>query len=469
MILGGRHSLRTRLTALFASISTLVLLLLGLIIGELVDHHFEELDLELLHGKVELLQNAISKLPSSEDLGSISKELNEALVGHHGLSVVVKDPMGRQVFSSGNVPFPDSLFAPENISVERLFTWSNVDGQPVRGLSARAATRAGPEYAAIIGVATELTGHERFMASFRIALWFSVGVAALLTSVVGWLAAKRGLAPLKRIRERAADITANRLDQRLEVAEIPAELAEVAETINGMLARLEDSFRRLSEFSSDLAHELRTPLTNLLTQTQVILSKPRDSAGYRDVLASNAEEIERLSRTVADMLFLAKAENQLLVPHQEEVNLIDELRSLLEFYEALLEEKGIRTKVSGSGILKGDHLMLRRAFSNLLSNAIQHTQNGGSISIRIISVEEDAFQIAITNTGNTIAPEHLHRIFDRFYRIDASRQRSSEGAGLGLPIVKSIVEAHGGSIGVDSVDGLTTFTVCLPMEPVARQ
>jgi two-component system heavy metal sensor histidine kinase CusS len=469
MIGGGRHSLTTRLTALFAAISTLILLLLGLSIGELVDHHFEELDLELLHGKIHLIQSAIGKIPSPEYLDSISKELDEALVGHHGLSVVIKNQQGRTVFSNGNALFPDALFSASSIDNDIPLTWTNARGKPVRGMSALAPTQAGQARSALVGVATEMTGHEDFMASFRLALWASVSVAALLTGVLGWLAAKRGLAPLKRIRERAADITANRLHQRLEVAQIPVELAEVAETINGMLARLEDSFRRLSEFSSDLAHELRTPVTNLLTQTQVILSKPRDSEVYRDVLASNAEELERLSRIVADMLFLAKAENHLLVPHKEKVDLREELGGLLEFYEVLIEEKNIRIKMTGEASIEGDRLMLRRAFSNLLSNAIRHTQAGGLISILIELTDMNGVQIALTNTGQTIAPEHLPRIFDRFYRADASRQHSGDGAGLGLPIVKSIVETHGGGISVASKNGLTTFFVALPMNFDANQ
>lgn len=467
MIIGGRHSLTTRLTALFASISTLVLLLLGLLVGELVDHHFEELDLELLHGKIELLQNAIGKVPSPGALGSISGELDEALVGHHGLSVAIQDPQGRIVFSSGSAPFPEALFASPPVEAGAPLTWKNLKGEPVRGMSASAPTRADPERPAIVAVATELAGHEAFMASFRMALWASVGVAAVLTSVLGWLAARRGLAPLKQIRERAADITANRLDQRLEVAAIPVELAEVVETINGMLERLEGSFRRLSEFSSDLAHELRTPVTNLLTQTQVILSKPREMEAYRDVLSSNAEELERLSRTVADMLFLAKAENHLLIPHQEEVDLAEEIRGLLEFYEVLLEEKNIRTKVTGQATIRGDRLMLRRAIGNLLSNSIRHVPPGGLISLTTTETEGGQVQIAITNTGETIPPEHLPRLFDRFYRVDASRQHSGDGAGLGLPIVKSIAQAHGGSITVSSEHGLTTFAISLPRHSAA--
>lgn len=463
MIMAGRHSLTWRLTALFAAISTAILLLLGLIIGKLVDHHFEELDLELLRGKVELLQSAISKVPTPDDVNSIAKELQDALVGHHGLSVVVRNARGQTVFSSGGAPLPEEFFSVSNIESESAFTWTDANRhRPVRGVSARAPTMAGLEQSAIVGVATDLSGHEEFMASFQMALWSSVGIAAVLTCGLGWLAARRGLAPLKKIRARTADITASRLDQRIEVTQIPAELAEVAETINGMLARLEESFRRLSEFSSDLAHELRTPLTNLLTQTQVILSKPRGSADYRDILSSNAEELERLSRTVADMLFLAKAENQLLIPHQEDVVLAEELLELLEFYEVLLEEKGIRAKIVGQAIIKGDRLMLRRAFSNLLTNAIRHTQQGGFVSIRIATAEAGDVRVDIVNTGETIAPEHLPRIFDRFYRVDSSRQHSNDGSGLGLPISKSIAKAHGGSIWVNSANGITTFTVSLP-------
>lgn len=462
MMLRGRHSLTARLTTLYASISTLILLLLGWTIGVLVDHHFEELDAELLHGKIELLQNAIGKSPGPQHLAVLTKELEEALVGHHGLSVIVRDPQANTVFSSGHAVFPDALFDGSHIGTGIALTWTDPAGRPVRGMSALAPTRTEPDQPASIAVATDMSGHEAFMTSFRLTLWVLVGAAAVLTALLGWLAARRGLAPLKKIRERTADITANRLDQRLEVAAIPVELAEVAETINGMLERLEKSFRRLSEFSSDLAHELRTPVTNLLTQTQVILSKPRNIDEYRDVLASNAEELERLTRTVADMLFLAKAENHLLVPHQEQVDLADEIRGLLEFYDVLLEDKNIRATVSGEAAILGDRLMLRRAFSNLLSNAIRHVPHGGSISATITPSDSQAIQVAIMNTGDTIAPEHLPRLFDRFYRIDTSRQHSGDGAGLGLPIVRSIIEAHGGTIGVTSDRGLTTFTVRLP-------
>jgi len=459
----ARQSLTSRLTLLFASISTLILLLLGLLVGALVEHHFEELDRELLGGKLELLRNALRKVPSEQALIALSRQLNDALVGHHGLAVLVRAPDGRTLFSSGDAAFPEFLLAAGGgRGTTSPALWTNPAGQRFRGISAEVPTRLQDSPPVIVAVATELAHHERFMQSFQTTLWLAVGSAALLTGLLGWVAARRGLAPLKEMRQRAADITANRLDQRLVIGSIPIELAEVAETLNGMLARLQESFHRLSDFSSDLAHELRTPVSNLLTQTQVILSKSRTAEEYRDVLASNVEELERLSRMIADMLFLAKADNKLLVPHRERVDLSTEAHGLFEFYEVLVEEKGIRLTCSGQATISGDKLMLRRALSNLLSNAIRHTPAGGRITVRIDDANASVVGLSVENTGETIPAEHLPRLFDRFYRVDTSRRHFGDGAGLGLSIVKSIVEAHHGTIRADSAHGVNRFEITLP-------
>lgn len=258
-------------------------------------------------------------------------------------------------------------------------------------------------------------------------------------------------------------ITANRLHTRLPVETIPDELASVAGALNEMLSRLEESFRRLSDFSSDLAHELRTPVSNLLTQTQVTLSRARTAEEYREILESNAEEFERLSRMISDMLFLAKADNHQVVPNHEEVDLGAEVHDLLEFYEILAEEKGIVLVSSGCGRVQGDRLMLRRALSNLLANAVRHTPSGGEVSVSISGESRGALELAVENTGSTIPAEHLPRLFDRFYRVDASRQRTDEGSGLGLAITKSILAAHGGAVTVTSAEGRTRFVLSLPV------
>jgi two-component system heavy metal sensor histidine kinase CusS len=261
----------------------------------------------------------------------------------------------------------------------------------------------------------------------------------------------------------ARGISASRLENRLTLDSVPVELVELALGFNDMLARLEDSFRRLSDFSSDLAHELRTPISNLMTQTQVALSKARSADEYREVLYSNLEEYDRIARMIGDMLFLAKADNGLIIPHSEPVNLVEEVRQLFDFYEALSEELGVRLGLAGEGTVEGDKLMLRRALGNLLSNALRHTPRNGTIEVRIDRPAPGKIRLTIENTGETIPPEHLPRLFDRFYRVDSSRRRAQEGAGLGLAITRSIVEAHGGVIAAASAQGLTRFEAVFPV------
>ena len=301
------------------------------------------------------------------------------------------------------------------------------------------------------------------MGAFRQTLWVFMLLATLAMGLLGWFVVRRGLAPLQTIKRQAAAITANRLHTRLPVEAIPLELGDLASTLNDMLSRLEESFQRLSDFSSDLAHELRTPVSNLLTQTQVTLSRARTADEYRDILASNAEEFERLSRMIADMLFLAKAENNQLIPHPEPLELADEVAELLEFYGVLAEEKEIHLSVIGHGTVSGDRLMLRRAISNLLSNALRYTPVGGTVTVRIETQGDEAVKLTVENTGSCIAAEHLPRLFDRFYRTDSARQRTTEGSGLGLAITRSILIAHGGDVSVSSAEGITRFTLSLPV------
>lgn len=455
-------SITFKLTLLFASASTTVLLVLGLLIGSLVERHFEELDMELLGGKLALLRHALEKVNSDQELETLPRQFEDALAGHQGLEVVVLKPDGQPLYPSEGAKLPNELLAEAREKTIRPILWTGPENRRYRGIAAELPTHINSAAPVVVAVSTDLSHHEHFMRSFRTALWTAMGLAALLTGFLGWIAARQGLAPLRDISRSAASITADHLDQRLSAASIPVELAEVAETLNAMLARLEESFRRLTDFSSDIAHELRTPVSNLLTQTQVTLSKPRILDEYRDILASNAEELERLSRIIADMLFLAKSDNNLIVPHREKVDLMAEVSSLFDFYEALAEEKEVNLTYSGKGAVYGDRLMLRRAINNLLSNAVRHTPAGGRIEVCVDDANDTNVIVAVQNTGETIAPEHLPRLFDRFYRVHTSRQSFGEGAGLGLAITRSIAHAHGGEAWAHSEKGITTFEIRLP-------
>lgn len=454
----GRKSITYRLTLLFASVSTAVLLVLGLLIGKSVEHHFEEQDMDVLTGKLELTRHALEKVHSQSDLDALPQQLDDSLVGHHGLAVVVVAPSGQTLFVTSGAEFPQVLLARNPaMGNSRLTIWKSKNGIPLRGISEVVQTGIQGSKPAVVAVATDISHHEQFMSSFRLTLWSVVILAALTTGFLSWMAVKRGLAPLHAIKRKAAAITADRLHSRLSTESIPIELVDLAETLDQMLARLEDSFRRLSDFSSDIAHELRTPVSNLLTQTQVMLSRVRTVDEYQDVLASNAEELERMAKMISDMLFLAKADNDLVVPNLEAVDLRTEAEGLASFYEAVAEENGVVLMVDGSATVSGDRLMLRRAMGNLLSNAFAHTPQGGYVRILISMIADRMATIQVENSGETIPPEHLPRLFDRFYRADPSRKRLADGVGLGLAITRSIIQAHGGTVSAQSADGVTVF------------
>ena len=460
MTLLASKSLTLRLTLLFATVSGAVLLVLGVVVGHLVEQHFVELDKEQLNGKLELVRHALAEIRSPAEVNGLRQRLDAALIGEHELIVRLSSADGQLLYESYEADLLGQRPVGATSDALRLVTGS--DGRSLRLLSGHAALGGVGGPSAVVEVATSLHHHQAFMASFQDALWITVGIAAFASGVLGWAAARSGLAPLRRISRDAAKITAERLDRRVPVAAIPVELAEVAQAVNQMLERLQDSFRRLTEFSSDLAHELRTPVSNLLTQTQVVLAQPRSGEDYRDVLASNAEEYERLSRTIADMLFLAKADNDLLVPERERVDLRAETEALAEFYGALAEEKSIALEVEGTAHATCDRLMLRRAIGNLLSNACRHTPAGGRVTIELAGPKAGVASIIVRNTGETIPSEHLPHLFERFYRADASRKRDAEGAGLGLAITRSIMRAHGGGTSVKSADGETAFELQLP-------
>ena len=465
MSLPGPRSITFRLTLLFAAASTAVLLALGLVIGGAVEAHFVEQDTEAMSARLETIAHLLAEARTPAQLEASAPEL-EGPTAHHeaggggglAITVLAGQDGGRKMFATPGVDFPAALLD-RSVAVRGPLSWRQGD-RPWRGLAARLPIAIPGWPPALVAVALDITHHDRFMISFRRTLWLFVAAAALLTGLLGWAAVQRGLAPLAAIRREAEAMTATRLHKRLSAGSVPAELAELAETLNDMLARLEDSFRRLSDFSGDIAHELRTPVTNLMTETQVALSKPRSAEQYREVLAGNAEEYERLARMISDMLFLAQAEHGLAVPSREPVALETQVRELFDFYEALAEEKGVRLALSGAGRVAGDRLMLRRALSKLLANAIGHTPPGGEIRVRIDAGGTGEVILAVENSGEAIAPEHLPRLFDRFYRAEPSRHHG--GAGLGLAITRSIIRAHGGEITVRSGAQGTCFEIHMP-------
>jgi len=450
-----------RLTLLFVLAASTVLIGLGMVIATAVERHFQEQDMEVLAGKMALTRHTLELLTTVDDLPHVALMLDNALIGHHGLELLVLTPRREVLYATAGAGFtPQRVIDSARLQPNRPTTWT-LGQQTYRGIATELPTGVAALSPLTVAVATDIAHHQAFMRDFQRTLWGFVAVAAALTGLLGWVAARRGLAPLRAMREQAQVVTAQQLSRRLAVTAVPAELAELAHSLNDMLARLEEAFARLSSFSSDIAHELRTPVSNLMTQTQVALSRARSADDYRGILESNAEEFERLARMISDMLLLAKADNGLVLPNRETVHLASEVRALFDYYEAVAEEKGLQLVLEGEADVSADRLMLRRALGNLLSNAVRHAAPHSSVRVRI-DASPDTVRVTTENTGEAIRPEHLERIFDRFFRVDPSRQRSSEGTGLGLAITRSIVLAHGGSISASSEAGVTRFCIALP-------
>ncbi len=444
------RSLTLRLSLAFGLLAILVFSALGFYLGRSADAHMAELDAHELHGRLSLIEHLAANENSAAGL---ARRLGDVLVGEHGVIAAVDGPNG-PIFRWPDAAAADPLPAVADGPAHEPRTLT-VGASQLRVIAATITLGDGTPLRAAVG--RDIHHHTDFLDQLQRDFRLAMLAAALLTIAVGWWIARHGLRPLRDIAATAGRVTAGRLGERLPQADVPPELAELASGFNAMLERLDDAFQRLSNFSADLAHELRTPLHTLRMQTEVSLSKPRSADEYRDLLASNLEEYERLSRIIGDMLFLAKADNGLVVPQREAVELRALFERLIDYYGLLADEVSL-TLEGEPRVVQGDRLMLERAIGNILVNAIHHTPAGGRI---VIALAERAGQaeVAITNSGQPIPAEALPRLFDRFVRLDAER----EGNGLGLAIARSILRAHGGDIGVEVGAASNEFRLSLPL------
>lgn len=448
-------SLTARLALIFAAFAAGVLLVAGMIIERAVATHFDELDAHDLGAQLTVVSNLLAHTASETQFDAIGGRIDDLFGGHAMVAVRVTDAAGQVLHAVRGEVFPATGAADT-----QLRKWT-LDGREFIGRAAMLELPLEPPRAIRIEVALDITHHSHFLHAVRLRLWAGISLVALLAAGLAWFAARRGLAPLRGVTATARRLSAERLGERLAPGDAPAEMQELVEAFNGMLDRLQAAFRRLDAYSADIAHELRTPVSNLMTATEVALSRARSAEEYRDTLHSNLEEFERMARMIGDMLFLAKADDGRLPRAAEAVALQGEAAALAEFYEALAEEQDVTIRLGGAATVAGDRLMLRRALSNLLSNALRHARRGSCVDI-LIEVGAAEVSLSVINAGETIPPERAAGLFERFHRIEGERARHGEGAGLGLAITRSIAQAHGGRVTMRSQDGTTRFTLHLP-------
>jgi two-component system heavy metal sensor histidine kinase CusS len=430
---------------------------LGVFYWLVVRHAFEE-DNAVLADKI----SALSADLKAGGPKALDEELKSVRTGEHAVYWVrVIDSAGHIVTETPgmNGLLPPSIFlrTPTSTSATRNPKNYRIGGR-LFSLVITSEEANGQPYT--IQVAQDRSTDDQFTKEFGALLAVVLAFGILASTGIAITVTKRGLRPLAEMTHSLERVGPTHLSERVPPARWPRELRPLAVAFDEMLDRLEDSFTRLSQFSADLAHELRTPIANILGEAQVTLTRARTADEYREAIESTVGECERLSRTVDSLLFLARAEAADRQIHRTLFNGRAAVEKIAAYYQTLAEDRHVAVTCTGAGEIYADPVLFGRAVSNLVDNALCFTPDRGSIRISI-AVRAASSEISVGDTGCGIAPEHLPRVFDRFYRADSSR--SAHGAGLGLALVKSIMNLHGGSATLKSeISRGTTVVLTFP-------
>jgi two-component system, OmpR family, heavy metal sensor histidine kinase CusS len=453
------HSIAAKLVLLFTLTATLLLSCgLGVFYWIVVRHAFAE-DNAVLADKV----SGISVDFRESGLGIFGEELRTHRAGEHApYWIRVLDSGGHTV---AETPGMDHLISPDVFPPAQRSTSSIRNPKDYRtgaklfSLVAIKKKTGGQSYT--IQIAQDRSSDEQLEKRFGILLGVVLVSSILASAIIAITVTRHGLRPLREMTRSLERIGPAHLNERVAPVGWPRELQPLAATFDAMLARLEDSFKRLSQFSADLAHELRTPVANIMGEGQVALTRERTPSEYREVIESSVVECERLSGIVDNLLFVARVDAARGSIERKLFDARAAVEKIATFYRTLAEDRHVAIHCSGEGEAYADPVLFERAVSNLVDNALRFNLENGKIQISV-TVTAAHSEVTVSDSGCGIAPEHLPRVFDRFYRADSSR--SSDGAGLGLALVKSIVDLHGGSAGIESeVNRGTTVTLTFPV------
>ncbi|EUB84492.1 heavy metal sensor histidine kinase [Pseudomonas sp. GM30] len=451
------RSIAWRLALAFAVVCALVLSAIGVFLYRSLASEIAYRDDLALLGRLEQVRALLADSDSLDALQARPR-LYQNMLGNLDSLLLVRRADGSNVIAINphqrELP-PLNAIAHEQMPQRRdVLTWPAPDGAELALLAGEAQGPNGEPLTVIAGKV--LIERDQMLASYRLRLYLAVGLGALLAFALGRVLLRRGLQPLRQLSAAVRGIDLRSLDQRLPASGTPAELLEPVQALNGMLARLDDSVQRLSQFSADLAHEIRTPLHTLLASNGQALNHPRSTAEYQELLASNMEEFERLKRMAENLMFLARAEQAERALDLRTLELHEVGNELCDYFEALADDRNVRLENALHGELLADQQLLQRALGNLLANAVRHADEGTLISLRRHD-EPGVCWLQVHNHGPVIAPEHLGKLFDRFYRVDPSRTQPGDSGGLGLAIVQSILLLHGGQVRVSSNASGTVF------------
>lgn len=471
--LRGPRSITGRLTWLYVGSTALLLTLAASFLYWGLKDSRRRTDRALVAGKLSVIQTLLQDHYAQPDMIRGEVEHEAAANRIHRYYIRVLDAQGRVLYETDGMsrmlpvlafPARGESGQPPVQTVERRLP----DGENYLLMSGEAIEGPGRSHVRVVQVALNMHETSEIVARYRWRLATMLTFGTCFAAIAGVIVTRVGLRSLRDITLATRKVTASKLDARLVAEHWPEELRQLAGEFDAMLDRLQDSFARLTGFSSDLAHAMRNPINNLRGETEVALTRARSPEEYRQTLASSLEEYERLSRLIEGMLFIARADDPQAALERVAFPARAEMEAVRDFYEAFAAERRVTVDCHGDALLTGDPQLVRRAVSNLLGNALKHTPAGGRVELTARTLEDGTVEIAAADTGVGIAPEHLPKVFERFFQADKTRQGPG-GAGLGLAIVRSIMRLHGGEASVSSTVGVgTTFTLRFPALSVSK-
>lgn len=455
------RTLRGRMTALIIVSTSVVLALSGFLQYQSLRKHIEIMSEREMAVTLHALQTRLAEVDTTAEIGKNARIWTDQLHGHKNMDLALFDAHGTELTRTAGYRAFEPVLSAHVASAPILLAPS---GTALRYLTSRMPlSEPDGEWVRIV-VQYDASNDLAFLRPQAVTIMLIELLGTVLAAGLAYGIVMLGLSPLRRLVARAEAVSSSRLAHPLPEPDMAGEVKELSHAFNSMLARLDESFTRLSQFSSDLAHDMRTPLTNLLAEAQVALSRPRTAHEYRAVIESSIDEYQRLSRMIEDMLFLARSDSAQSHLSIRSLDAREETERVAGYYEPMADDANVRIVVTGEGMIEAEALLLHRALSNLLSNALAHAPRDTTVKVHCAQTPH-ATVLSVSDSGPGIAPVHLHRIFDRFYRVDAARHssESASGTGLGLAIVKSIMENHGGDCRVTSTPCVeTTFALSFP-------
>ena len=449
--------LATRLSIAFALVSCVVFLSVALLSYQNMQQMIQTQQDQALAARISRIEIFLEDAQSFKLLVQHPK-LYENMLGQEDNLLLLQHQKSRLIEIN-----PLQVHIPALHYSSKLQFQNNQAEHPSTRLAFKQVQFDGRSYQLVAG--KQLAEGQRALATYlsKLVLYSLLGI--LLSTFMAWLAGRYILKSMRQLMLATAQVNIQQPNQHIDVQSNTLEVQELSQAMNDMLGNIQSAYQQLARFSEDISHELRTPLNNLIGQTQILLSRPRELAELENLLYSNLEEYERLSQMIESMLFIARVEHGGFTVEKQHFNLNEMLQELLEYFSFLAEEKQMHLKINVPADLSltASTALLQRAVANLISNAITYGQPGSEISVSAQRLNH-RIKISVLTPEVWIADEHHPHLFDRFYQIDDSRHEKAQTGGLGLAIVQSIMQLHQGGATVENTPSGVVFSLSLPDE-----